>query len=141
MAGIIALIAYESGGFVYDTNQQGTAGQGTRNMQMVNWNWLYATSISALKTQAEAIVTSAAAASAATTAQKNAIRALVLPDEYSWASGAWFYSTQCGAAAKAALQAGGTAGWTAYMACVGVDPTEAQRLAYYTAAQKAFGLL
>jgi hypothetical protein len=62
----------------------------------------------------------------------------VLPDAYTWGSGAWFLATQC-ASARPALQAGGEAGFAAYMSCLGVTATS-DRLAYWTRANTAFGL-
>jgi len=137
MAAVLALVAFESVSFQFNTNQAGTAGQGTRNMQMFNYNYLYASSIPALQSQVTSIASSA---SSATTAQQNAIRALVLPDTYAWASAAWFLTTQCSSTIRQSLQAGGSAGWQAYISqCVGTTVT-AERTAFWTAANTAFGI-
>ncbi|CZR53882.1 uncharacterized protein PAC_03764 [Phialocephala subalpina] len=140
---VLSVIAYESGEFKYNTNHfpaPGRPGQGTRNMQMPNFNLIYAQSIPELKTQLAAITT-ATSTSGLSDATLNAIRALVLPDQYSWASGAWYLTTQC-SSVRTQLQAGGVAGWNAYMACIGAtDSSEtAARLAYWTAANTAFGI-
>ena len=68
----------------------------------------------------------------------NAIRALVLSDEYTWASAVWFLTSQC-ASIRPTLQAGGQAGFVAYMGCVGTEATGA-RLEYWKRATAAFGL-
>jgi len=106
-------------------------------MQMANYNLLYARSIPALATQLSAITT-ASTISGLSDDQLNAIRALVLPDEYSWASAAWFLTTQC-STVRSALQAGGQSGYDAYLACIGVSPTD-DRLAYWTRANAALGI-
>jgi hypothetical protein len=140
MAAVLSTIAYETADFKYNVNQfpaPGTPGQGTRNMQSAGYNFLYAQSIDTLKSSVVAI---AASASALTTdAQKNAVRALVLPDEYSWASGAWFLTTQCSSTIRAALQAGGQAAWETYLTgCLGTSVSD--RLPYWTRANAALGI-
>lgn len=104
---------------------------------MPNYVLLYAKSIPALATPLAAITTSDSITGLSDD-QLNAIRALVLPDAYTWGSGAWFLTTQC-ASARPALQAGGEAGFAAYMSCLGVTATS-DRLAYWTRANTAFGL-
>ncbi len=52
VAAALSLIAFETGGFKYDTNHYpGRPGQGTRNMQMGGYNVLYALRIEDLKAQ------------------------------------------------------------------------------------------
>lgn len=106
-------------------------------MQMGNYNLMYALSIPALASQLSEITT-ATSASGLTDDQLNSVRALVLPDDYSWASAAWFLTTQC-ANTRAGLQAGGQAGYTAYLSCIGTSAT-ADRLAYWTRANTALGI-
>lgn len=106
-------------------------------MQMPNYNLLYAKSIPALSSSLAAITT-ASSTEGLSDDELNAIRALVLPDQYSWGSAAWFLTTQC-ASARAALQAGGQAGYEAYLACVGTSATS-DRLAYWTRANSALGI-
>jgi hypothetical protein len=141
LSALISLIAFETGEFKYNTNHYpapGRPGQGTRNMQMAQFNLDYALSISELKAQAQAL-----APTGTTTGLSddvlNEIRALVLPDEYSWGSAAWFLTTQC-ASIRPQLQAGGQAGWEAYLGCVGTTATS-DRMAYWTRANTAFGIL
>lgn len=141
MAGVLSVIAYESGQFKYNINHfPGNPGQGTRNMQMPNYNLEYAQSIPALSSQLSAITT-ANSISGLSNDQLNAIRALVLPDEYTWASGAWFLTTKC-ASIRSALQAGGQAGYEAYLGCIGATSQDEQaaRLAYWNSANAAFGI-
>lgn len=138
IAAVLSVVAFESGDFKYNTNvYPGRPGQGTRNMQMANYNLLYAKSIPALSSKLSAITT-ASTTSGLSDDQLNQIRALVLPDEYSWASAAWFLTTNC-ASIRPALQAGGQAGFEAYMGCLGVTATS-DRLAYWTRANAAFSL-
>lgn len=139
MAALISLIAYETDGFQYAINHfPGRAGQGTRNMQMSNYNLMYAQSIPALKAPLAAI-TSATSTTGLSDDVLNAIRALVLRDEYAWASAAWFYTTQCDTAVRTALQAGGQAGYEAYLGCVGTTASQ-DRLDYWSRANTAFGI-
>ncbi|KAI0996017.1 hypothetical protein K3495_g12164 [Podosphaera aphanis] len=137
-ASILALIAFESDNFKYNTNHfpaPGHPGQGTRNMQSAAFNLEYIKSIPDLASQ-----TSYTSTEGLSPTQLNEIRALVLPDEYTWATGAWFLTQQKSCAdARTALQAGNDNGFTAHMQCVGVSPTE-ERLAYWRAAKSAFGL-
>lgn len=140
IAGLLSLVAYESVQMQYKHNvSPGRPGQGTSNMMEIQFVLPYAQSISALASQVKTI-TGGAAASALSTDQANAVLALVTPDEYNFGSAPWFYSTQCSAAVKTALQAGTTAGFAAYMGCVGVSPDEGNRESFWQAAQKAFGL-
>ncbi|KAI1003962.1 hypothetical protein K3495_g4248 [Podosphaera aphanis] len=137
-ASIIALIAFESGNFKYNTNHfpaPGNPGQGTRNMQSAAYNLAYAKSIPELAAKTQATSTKGLSP-----AELNEIRALVLPDKYSWASGAWFLTQQPECAdARKALQAGGDDGFMAHMKCVGVAPAGDDRLAYWKAAKSALG--
>jgi hypothetical protein len=137
IAAVLALIAFESGDFKYNINHYpapGRPGQGTRNMQMASYNLMYAKSIPALAGKLNAITT-ASSTTGLSDDQLNAIRALVLPDPSTWASGAWFLTSQC-ASARAAIQAGGDAGFSAYMACIGTTATS-DRLAYWQRADAA----
>ena len=138
LSAVLSLIAFETGDFKYAINHfPGRAGQGTRNMQMPDFNLEYAMSIPALKAQAQAIAPSGTTAGLSD-AQLNAIRALVLPDQYAWASAAWFLTTKC-ASIRPQLQAGGQAGWEAYLGCVGTSATS-DRQAYWQRANAAFGI-
>jgi hypothetical protein len=95
IAAVLSLIAYESGDFKYNINHYlalGRLGQETRNMQMANYNLMYAKSIPALVSQLS-VITTATSTSGLSDDQLNVIRALVLPDDYSFASSAWFLTT------------------------------------------------
>lgn len=106
-------------------------------MQMANYNLLYAQSIPALSHNLSAVTTATSTAGLSDD-QLNAIRALVLPDEYSWGSGAWFLTSQC-AGIRSQLQAGGQAGYESYLGCIGTSVTD-DRLAYWKRANIAFGI-
>jgi hypothetical protein len=145
IAAVLSLIAFESVDFSFNTNQSpGRPGQGTRNMQMPEFNMLYARSISALAPKVDAITTAKTVeefkAANLDNDKLNAIRALVLPNEYSFASAMWFLTTQpqC-VAARPKIQAGGDAALDAYMACVGVT-ADADRKAKFALAKTALGL-
>jgi hypothetical protein len=132
IAAVLALIAYESGDFKFNTNHfptPGNPGQGTRAMMMPNFVTEYAQSIPALK---DKVVTGT------TADQLNANRALVLPDEYTWAAAPWYLTTKC-SEVRTQIQTGGEAGFSAYMKCLGVD-AGSDRLAYWNRASAAFGL-
>lgn len=106
-------------------------------MQMPNYNMLYAKSLPALS-ESLAAITTASSTEGLSDDQLNSIRALVLPDEYAWGSAAWFLTTQC-ASVRSELQAGGQAGYEAYLSCVGTSATS-DRLAYWTRANTAMGI-
>lgn len=105
---------------------------------MADYNLQYALSIPALVSQVQAITSATTSTAGLTDSQLNSIRALVLPDQYSWGSAAWFLTTKC-ASIRPTLQAGGQAGLEAYLGCVGTTATS-DRLAYWTRAKTAFGL-
>ena len=99
-------------------------------MQSAAYNEKYAASISALQ-----------GSLAAAGSDPNSIRALVLVDQYSFASAAWFLTTQCGPSVRTGLQSGSLAGWQAYISgCVGTTPTD-DRMAYWTRAKTALGIV
>lgn len=142
IAALLSVMAYESGEFKYNTNHYpapGRPGQGTRNMQMASYNLMYAQSISELKSDLDAITT-ATSTTGLSDDELNAVRALVLPDQYSFASAAWFLTTQCSASVRSALQAGGQGAYESYLTeCIGTTATS-DRLAYWTSANTAFGI-
>lgn len=136
MAAVISLMAYESVDFKYKTNQSpGRPGQGTANMQMPEFNLKYAQSIPDLKGE----VANMTSVSAASDDQLNEMRALVLPDEYNFASGPWFLTTQCEPDVREKLRADIDSGFEAYMACVNVQVDDKRR-AYLERAKKAFNI-
>jgi hypothetical protein len=108
------------------TAQQGHVGQGTYNMQSGEYNLKYAQSIPVLREQL----------AASGTTDLNTVRNLVLADEFSFASGAWFLVTQCSAEVRQQLQMGSEEGWAQYISqCVGTEPEP--RKAYWQAAVNA----
>jgi hypothetical protein len=133
IAAVLSLMAYESDNFAYKHNiSPGRPGQGTANMQMINYNILYANSIPELAPKVAAL------GGTTTTDQMNSLLALVTDDNYNFGSGPWFLTTQC-ASVRTQLQTSPDAGFSAYMACVGVTLTD-DRTAYWTRAKAAFGL-
>jgi hypothetical protein len=134
-AAVISLMAFESFDFKYQVNvYPGRPGQGTRNMQMINYNVLYAQSIPSLVANVTAITGGASGASLSTD-QANAVRDLLTSDDnLDFGSGAWFLTTQCPAAIRTELQTGSLAGWEQYISsCVGTTVTD-DREAYWTRA-------
>ncbi|EKD16241.1 hypothetical protein MBM_05535 [Drepanopeziza brunnea f. sp. 'multigermtubi' MB_m1] len=139
IAAVLSVVAFESGDFKYNTNHfpaPGRPGQGTRAMLMPPFVLKYAQSIPELAAQLGAITTQPTTTGLSDDAL-NAIRALVRPNEYSFASAAWYLTTQCDPAVRTALQAGGQPGFEAYMGCLGVAATP-ERLASWTRANAAF---
>ncbi len=119
-------MAFESGEFKFNTNRAGVTGQGTRNMQSGKLNLKYARALPELASQL----------AATGTADLNAVRALVLPDQFSFGSAAWFLTSQCTQDDRAQLQTGTQAGWAQYItSCVSVAP--GPRQAYWQAAVNA----
>lgn len=136
MAAVIALMAFESVDFRFKHNVfPGRAGQGTANMQMPNFNLLYAKSIPAVQAKVAQFTTTAGLSDA----DLNFILAQVQPDEFNFGSGAWFLTTQCDKSVRDALQANIDQGFQAYMGCVGVSVTD-ERTKYLTRAKEAFGI-
>lgn len=125
-AAVLGIMAFESLELKFNTNQAGHLGQETRNMQSGAFNLKYAQAIPQL--QAQLAVTG--------TADLNAVRALVLPDEFSFGSAAWFLATQCSPEVRTQLQTGSVAGWAMYItSCVGTEL--GPRQAYWQAAVNA----
>ncbi|KAK6855148.1 hypothetical protein PG990_008558 [Apiospora arundinis] len=134
IAGVLALMAFESVDFKYKHNMSpGRPGQGTANMQMYPNNIKYAAAIPELKSKASAYTENSP------DDKKNELLALVTDDKYNFGSGPWYLTTQCDKGVQTALAAGDDAGFAAYMKCVGVTVTE-DRNAYWQRAKKAFSL-
>ncbi|KAG6003126.1 hypothetical protein E4U21_002324 [Claviceps maximensis] len=139
MAAVIALMAFESVDFQYKHNiSPGRPGQGTANMQMANYNLLYAKQIDALRDETARLFPSATV-DGQSPQTLNDLLALVTPDEYNFGSGPWFLMTQCGGDVRDALARDVDDGFALYMKCVGVGVTD-ERKAYFERAKKAFGL-
>lgn len=136
IAAVLSVIGCESGDLKYNTKQD--PGQGTRNMQMYNFNLMYAKSIPELAEQAAALETQGGTNPSADI--MNQVRELVLPDEYSFASGAWFLTSQCPSAVRQFSDGQVNDGWTTLCSCIGVDCTQSDRAAYWSRAKTVFGL-
>jgi len=119
-AALIALMLYESGEFKYNKNHfPGVPGQGTRNMQSPTFNSKYATDLFGAQAVTQA-------------GSPTAVLNLVLGDAESFASAAWFVTTQCSATFRQGLQAGTQQGWESYLTnCIGTT-VNADRNAYWT---------
>ncbi|KAI1185945.1 hypothetical protein F5B17DRAFT_405859 [Nemania serpens] len=134
IAAVLALTAFESVDYKYKHNiSPGRPGQGTSNMQMINYNTEYAQSIPELKDKVAAI------GAATTPDAQNQILALVTDDQYNFGSGPWFLKNKCTPDVVAGLEKGTDDAFAAYMACVGVTVT-GERSAYWSRAKTAFGL-
>ncbi|KAI0876867.1 hypothetical protein GGS24DRAFT_498490 [Hypoxylon argillaceum] len=134
IAAVLALTAFESVNYQYKHNvSPGRPGQGTSNMQMIDYNVEYAKSIPALADKVAAL------GDITGTDKQNQLLALVNADEYNFGSGPWFLTTKCTPEVVSGLQAGTDAAFSAYMGCVGVQLTD-DRTAYWTRAKTAFGL-
>ena len=105
---------------------------------MAQYNLLYARSIPELAVGVNSI-TQADSVDGLSDDELNAIRALVLPDAYSWGSAAWFLTSQCGQDVRTGLQTGGESGWEGYLGCVGTQATDDRR-AVWERANEAFGI-
>ncbi|KAI1627345.1 hypothetical protein EDD37DRAFT_677238 [Exophiala viscosa] len=131
-AALLSWMAYESGAWKYNTDHYpapGRPGQGTRNMMMPNYVLEYASSIDTLSTQVDAAG-----------GDVGRILALVQPDEYSFASAAWYYSTQCGEGVKESVRHEGLTGWQAFVSECVVTTVNGEREAYWTRACEALGV-
>ncbi|KAF2252793.1 hypothetical protein BU26DRAFT_209565 [Trematosphaeria pertusa] len=128
-AALIALMLYESGSFKYNKNhypEPGRPGQGTRNMQMPQFNIDYAASLFG----------SAAVQSAGSL---DGVLELVSKDEESFGSAAWFLSTKCSADVRTGLADATPEGWAAYLTqCIGTTDTP-DRDTIWKAAVQALG--
>ncbi|CAG7850332.1 SubName: Full=Uncharacterized protein {ECO:0000313/EMBL:CCA73882.1} [Serendipita indica DSM 11827] len=143
-AAVFALMAFESGGFQFDVNVfPGRPGQGTRNMMMFDFVLPYALEFNPSAVRAirsDLVLGRATAADVPDDQQRNLIRATVLGDELSFASGAWFLREKCKPDIALGLQSATADAWNRYMdpECVGAGQDPA-RLALYQAALEAMG--
>ncbi|KAH7039736.1 uncharacterized protein B0I36DRAFT_357131 [Microdochium trichocladiopsis] len=143
MASITALIALESGEFVYKRNLQHDGadsihwGQGTSNMQTFKYQLLFANSFPEVASQVAAL-----GAVDGNKAAMNKVLDLVVDDKYNFKSGPWFYATQCGADVHSAFEGSDLdKAFELHMACVlGSGSIAPERTAYWNTAKKAFGL-
>ena len=121
-AALVAIMLFESGDFKYKVNHfPGVAGQGTRNMQSPAFNTKYADWI-AVNGQDTSITQGSVAAASSDPA---ALLDLINTDRWSFASAAWFVSTQCDASQIQALGDGSQSSFESYLTgCVGTTVTE-----------------
>lgn len=134
---VLAVQALESGEFKYNRNhfpEPGRPGQGSRNMQMITYNLLYAQSKDEFKDKLPS-----GEADSLSDDDKNAVLALVMEAPYQYETGPWFLATQCDQSVRDELASDPDAGWASYMACIGVETGE-ERDAYWNAAKEAFGI-
>ncbi|KAF7305791.1 hypothetical protein HMN09_00732900 [Mycena chlorophos] len=143
-AALLSLMIFESGGFAFDINHsQNNPGQGTRNEMNFPFILEYALETPRVAAQAKALAgPNITDPSAVPPTTQNAIRALVLPDDLSFASAMWFY-TRSGASETgcidipdmvSGLRNESLAGWENYITqCVGTTVTEARQTLWETA--------
>ncbi|KAI3611034.1 hypothetical protein WG66_013685 [Moniliophthora roreri] len=132
-AALLSLMSFETGGFAFNINHfPGRPGQGTRNMMLFNFIHQYAVDTPRTSQQALQLAGPDPDSPSITNDTMNAVRELVLGDDLSFASAAWFYKnsgaakTGCTADASVVqgLQAETLAGWTVYIEkCIGTTVT------------------
>jgi len=130
-------MVFETGDFKFERNHfpaPGRPGQGTRDLMEFPFILAYALDTPSTAANATALVGTNATPSNDT---MNAVLALVLPDDLSFASAAWFYKrsgsnhTGCSDDIVQGLQAGTEAGWEAYTTgCVGTAVTDDRKAVY-----------
>jgi len=139
-AALLSLMAFETGGFVFDTNQAGNPGQGTRNLMQFNFVLKYVLETPSVAGQVGQIVPGLNENSPADVVnnvpadKKNAIRALVLEDNLSFASAAWFLKTKCAPNFSSALASGTQAAYESYLTGCLFTTVTPERLAGFNAA-------
>ncbi|KAF2397517.1 hypothetical protein EJ06DRAFT_464720, partial [Trichodelitschia bisporula] len=123
-AAILALVAYESGQLKANIGHTPPVpGKGTRNMQSPTYNSQYATALYG-------------AAKVAAAGSPEAVLGLVTNDADSFASAAWFLTSQC-PQLQAAFGTQPEQTWVQYLTqCIGTTDN-AQRDAYWVSAKKA----
>jgi len=130
-AAALGIMLFESSEFKYNRNHwPGTPGQGTRNMQMPDFNLKYAQDLF----PADKV----AAAQSATSDPVVGVLNLLRPEAYCFGSAAWFIKTQCSDEVRSGLQSGTESGWEAYItSCVGTTVTS-DRHRYWIRSYRAF---
>lgn len=144
-AALVSLQAFESGDFKFDRNQAGNPGQGTRNEMNIPFIYQYALDTPSTAAAALTLVPKGTDVSTVSPDTKNAVLALMLADDLSFASAAWFLKrsaatsgTGCSQSIIEGLQAATEPGWEAYITqCVGTTVTP-ERKQVYDAALAAF---
>jgi len=134
IAAVIANMAFETSDFKYNINHNpGRPGQGTRNMQLIKYNVMYARSKDELKDKVPE-----GDADAMSDDDKNKVLNMLRVPEYDYDTGAWFLKTQCDASVMDLLATNPDQGWAAFQTCC--DVSGGERDAYWTRAKAAFGL-
>jgi len=141
-AALLSLMAFETGGFVFDTNKfPGRPGQGTRNMMFFNFVLKYALETPEVAPKVAQIAPGLSAnvnTDGVAPDTMNAIRALVLRDDLSFASASWFLKTKCDGRFSSDLKSGTQASYESYLTgCIGTTVTP-ERIAGF---QKAIAAL
>ncbi|KAL1960439.1 hypothetical protein VTO42DRAFT_7738 [Malbranchea cinnamomea] len=116
---LLSLMAFETADFKYQRNvYPGVPGQGTRNMQMPDWNREYAASIPKIKDKFEPIKDDVDAV----------LDLLLTNDDYDFGSAAWFLTTVCKDDVRKELQKNNDAGWEKYITeCIHTTVTEERK--------------
>ncbi|KAF3938727.1 hypothetical protein ABW19_dt0201077 [Dactylella cylindrospora] len=121
-AALLSLMIFESGNFQFNRNHYpGRPGQGTKAMLMPNFIVSYAQSFGSTDSIQAGL--NAANIDSASDSVKNEVLALVLGDDKTFASAAWFYSENCSDTVKSALRGSPSiAAWSSYITeCVGAS--------------------
>ncbi|KAK0663132.1 hypothetical protein DIS24_g1513 [Lasiodiplodia hormozganensis] len=131
-AAVISLMLYESGQFKYNWGHfmngqdEHVPGKGTRNMQSATYNEEYARTLFSSDEVDNAKANGA-----------DAVLQLVSPDEYSFASAAWFLKNKCTEAQRTALQSGSQDGFESYVTqCIG-GTMDQDRIDWWTKSKAA----
>ncbi|KAH0371871.1 hypothetical protein KCU65_g1550, partial [Aureobasidium melanogenum] len=122
-AALLSLMLYESGSFKYNINHfPGVPGQGTRNMQSPAFTLKYAEWLAANMTDSGISMQQVQEAGKEGPVQ---VLALVNGSRWSFASAAWFLTTQCNEEISQGLATSTEEGWETYMTeCVGTTVTD-----------------
>lgn len=122
-AGLLSLMLYESGSFKYNINHfPGVPGQGTRNMQSPAFNLKYAEWLAANMTDSGISMQQVQEAEEEGSVE---VLALVNGNRWSFASAAWFLTTQCNEEISQGLATSKEEGWETYLTeCVGTTVTD-----------------
>ncbi|KAK6501033.1 hypothetical protein TWF506_003788 [Arthrobotrys conoides] len=148
-AAILSLMMFESGDFQFNTNHFGIEGrlprpgQGTRNQMSPNFIVQYAQSFGSTDSIKPGITPENI--NQQTDEVKNKVLALVLGDDKTWASGAWFYKNYAPCAAiMPALQKTpvSEAAWEAYITkCIETTVTDGRKASFKDAVAALGGTL
>lgn len=144
MAALVSLQSFESVQFKFQRNQAGNPGQGTHNEMNFPFIYQYALDTPQTKDAALKLVPLGTDINTVSNNTKNAVLDLMLADDLSFASAAWFLKrsaitsgTACDQSIIDGLKAATEVGWEAYITkCVRTTVTD-DRKAVYNAALAA----